>query len=89
VLDGNAIEINREQIPQYDDCRVIATLNGETACFTSQQRNVFPSEILACFRMVLFDGMLSDECNWPFDRLQQLLLRSRLLKARVVENKRQ
>jgi MoxR-like ATPase len=63
ALDGNAIEINGEQIPRDNNCRVIATLNGETTGFTSKQRNVLPSEILARFRTISFDGMSSDECN--------------------------
>jgi hypothetical protein len=69
VLDGSTIEIDGNQIHRHPNFRIIATLNGETAGFTSKQRNIMPVEILARFRTVLFPEMGRTECNAIFRAL--------------------
>ncbi|KAA6398498.1 MAG: putative dynein heavy chain [Streblomastix strix] len=68
-LDGNTIEIEGKQIVRHQNFRVIATLNGETDGFTSQQRNILPSEILARFHTISFPEMNREECNEIFNKL--------------------
>jgi MoxR-like ATPase len=69
ALDGSVIEINGGQIQRHPNFRLIATLNGETAGFTSKQRNVLPAEILARFRTISFAGLSREECNRIFAQL--------------------
>ncbi|KAA6335546.1 MAG: hypothetical protein EZS28_052952, partial [Streblomastix strix] len=69
ALDGNTIEIEGKQIVRHQNFRVIATLNGETEGFTSQQRNILPSEILARFRTISFPLMSREEYNEIFSQL--------------------
>ncbi|KAA6394275.1 MAG: putative Midasin, partial [Streblomastix strix] len=69
ALDGTTIEVDGRQISRHQNFRIIATLNGETSGFTSQQRNVLSSEILARFRPVSFPEMNRTECNDIFSKL--------------------
>ncbi|KAA6377565.1 MAG: hypothetical protein EZS28_026909 [Streblomastix strix] len=71
ALDGNIIEIEGKQIIRHQNFRVIATLNGETEEFTSQQRNILPSKILARFHTISFPLMSREECNEIFSQLLQ------------------
>ncbi|KAA6379758.1 MAG: hypothetical protein EZS28_024715 [Streblomastix strix] len=69
ALDGSTIEIEGRKIIRHQNFRVIATLNGETEGFTSQQRNILPSEVLARFHTIYFPLMGTEECNDIFNQL--------------------
>ncbi|KAA6368408.1 MAG: hypothetical protein EZS28_036065, partial [Streblomastix strix] len=71
ALDGSTIEVDGRQIVRHQNFRVIATLNGETEGFTSQQRNILTSEVLARFRTISFPLMSREECNEIFSQLLQ------------------
>ncbi|KAA6396296.1 MAG: hypothetical protein EZS28_008170, partial [Streblomastix strix] len=71
ALDGSTIEIEGRQIVRHQNFRVIGTLNGETEGFTSQQRNILTSEVLARFNSISFPAMERNECNDIFNQLLQ------------------
>ncbi|KAA6366094.1 MAG: hypothetical protein EZS28_038379, partial [Streblomastix strix] len=71
ALDGNTIEIEGKSIHRHQNFRLIATLNGETEKFTSQQRNILPSEVLARFQTISFSEMDLTECNQIFSQLME------------------
>ncbi|KAA6368660.1 MAG: hypothetical protein EZS28_035813, partial [Streblomastix strix] len=71
ILDGNTIEIDGQQTQRHSKFRIIATLNGETEGFTSQQRNILPKEILARFCTISFPAMSPEECKEIFSQLIQ------------------
>jgi midasin (ATPase involved in ribosome maturation) len=68
ALDHNTIEIGGETYRRHENFRLIATLNGETVGFTTNQRNILPREVLARFRTILFDAMDEDECRIIFSK---------------------
>ncbi|KAA6379601.1 MAG: hypothetical protein EZS28_024872, partial [Streblomastix strix] len=72
ALDGSTIEIEGRKIVRHQNFRVIATLNGETEGFTSQQRNILTSEILSRFHTISFPLMNREECNDIFSQLLQV-----------------
>jgi MoxR-like ATPase len=69
ALDGSVIDINATQYQRHPRFRLIATLNGETAGFTSRQRNVLLADILARFHTISFAGLSRGECNEIFSKL--------------------
>jgi MoxR-like ATPase len=68
ALDHNTIEVGGKPYPRHPDFRLVATLNGETAGFSSNQRNILPAEVLARFRTISFNPMSEDECRTIFSR---------------------
>jgi hypothetical protein len=69
ALDGSVIEINGGQVRRHRNFRLVATVNGETECFTSKQRNVLPTEMLSRFRTISFSGLTRGECETIFSEL--------------------
>jgi hypothetical protein len=68
ALDHNTIEAGGKTYSRHPDFRLIATVNGETAGFSSNQRNILPAEVLARFLTISFNPMSEYECRTIFSR---------------------
>jgi midasin (ATPase involved in ribosome maturation) len=69
ALDHNTIEAGGRSYQRHPNFRFIATLNGETTGFSTNQRSVLPTEVLARFRTISFESMSEDECRTIFSKL--------------------